>query len=108
LRPSDLLGEAQRVPGLTVSKTLDAPAVLARRDEVIHVRDDSGQLPWLEERGIELFRGSGRLDGERRVRVGEEVLVARRAVVVSTGSGAAMPPLEGLDKVRAWNNREAT
>jgi dihydrolipoamide dehydrogenase len=108
LRPSDLLGEAQRVPGLAVGETLDAPAVLARRDEVIHVRDDSGQLPWLEERGIELFRGTGRLDGERRVRVGDEVLAARRVVVVSTGSGAAMPPLEGLDSVRAWNNREAT
>ena len=40
---------------------------LARRDEVIHDLDDSGQLPWLEERGIELFRGAGRLDGERRV-----------------------------------------
>ncbi len=108
LRPSELLGEAQRVPGLSVGESLDAAAVLARRDEVIHVRDDSGQLPWLEERGIELFRGSGRLDGERRVRVGDEVLVARRVVVVSTGSGAAMPPLEGLDSVRAWNNREAT
>jgi pyruvate/2-oxoglutarate dehydrogenase complex dihydrolipoamide dehydrogenase (E3) component len=75
---------------------------------VIHGRDDSGQLPWLEERGIGLFRGSGRLDGERRVRVGDEVLVARRAVVLATGSGAAMPPLEGLDTVRAWNNRDAT
>jgi dihydrolipoamide dehydrogenase len=108
LRPSDLIGEAQRVPGLTVGEALDPAAVLARRDEVIHLRDDSGQLPWLEERGIELFRGSGRLDGARRVRVGDQVLVAHRAVVVSTGSGAAMPPLEGLDSVRAWNNREAT
>ena len=51
---------------------LDPQAVLARRDEVIHDRDDSGQLPWLEERGIELFRGSGALDGERRVRVGDD------------------------------------
>jgi pyruvate/2-oxoglutarate dehydrogenase complex dihydrolipoamide dehydrogenase (E3) component len=108
LRPSDLLGEARRVPGLAVGETLDASAVLARRDEVIHDRDDSGQLPWLEERGIELFRGSGRLDGERRVRVGDDLLGARRAVVVATGSGAAMPPLAGLDSARPWNNREAT
>jgi pyruvate/2-oxoglutarate dehydrogenase complex dihydrolipoamide dehydrogenase (E3) component len=108
LRPSDLLGEARRLPGIAVSDLLDAAAVLARRDEVIHDRDDSGQLPWLEEKGIELFRGSGHLDGERRVRVGEELLAARQTVVVATGSGAAMPPLAGLDSVRPWNNREAT
>jgi dihydrolipoamide dehydrogenase len=110
LRPGELLAEARRVPGVAqaVGGELDPAAVLARRDEVIHDLDDSGQLPWLEERGIELFRGEGRLDGERRVAVGEDRLTARRAVVVATGSGAAVPPIDGLDSVRAWNNREAT
>ncbi len=108
LRPSDLLAEAQRVPGIAVEERLDPRAVLERRDEVIHDRDDSGQLPWLEERGIELFRGSGVLDGERRVRVGDDLLNARRAIVVATGSGAAMPPIDGLDSARPWNNREGT
>ena len=108
LRPADLLGEAERLPGIAVGERLDAAAILARRDEVVHDLDDSGQLPWLEERGIELFRGSGKLDGERRVRVGEDLLTASRAVVVATGSAAAMPPIEGLDSVGAWNNREGT
>jgi pyruvate/2-oxoglutarate dehydrogenase complex dihydrolipoamide dehydrogenase (E3) component len=108
LRPSDLLAEAQRVPGITVDGKLDPRAVLERRDEVIHDGDDSGQLPWLEERGIALFRGSGALDGERRVRVGDDLLSARRAIVVATGSGAAMPPIDGLDSARPWNNREGT
>ncbi len=110
LRPADLLGEARRVPGVAeaVSGELDAAAVLSRRDEVIHDLDDSSQLPWLRERGIELLRGEGRLDGERRVRVGDDLLKARRVVVIATGSGAAMPPIEGLDSVRAWNNREGT
>ncbi|MDX6602503.1 MAG: hypothetical protein QOF13_1705 [Solirubrobacterales bacterium] len=108
LRPADLLAEAQRVPGIAVDEYLDPQAVLNRRDEVVHELDDSGQLPWLEEHGIELFRGSGALDGERRVRVGDDLLSARQAVVVSTGSGAAMPPIEGLDSARAWNNREGT
>jgi pyruvate/2-oxoglutarate dehydrogenase complex dihydrolipoamide dehydrogenase (E3) component len=110
LRPGELLAEARRVPGVAaaVSGDLDPQAVLDRRDEVIHNLDDSGQLPWLKERGIELFRGEGRLDGERRVAVGEETLTARRAVVVATGSGAAMPPIDGLDSVRVWNNRDAT
>jgi pyruvate/2-oxoglutarate dehydrogenase complex dihydrolipoamide dehydrogenase (E3) component len=110
LRPGELLAEARRVPGVSAAVTgeLDPQAVLERRDEVIHDRDDSGQLPWLEERGIELFRGEGRLDGERRVVVGEATLTARRAVIVATGSGAAMPPIDGLDSIRAWNNRDAT
>jgi dihydrolipoamide dehydrogenase len=108
LRPSDLLAEAKRLPGIAVDDRLDAHAVLVRRDEVIHDRDDSGQLPWLEERGIELFRGSGVLDGERCVRVGDDLLSARQAIVVATGSGAAMPPIDGLDSARPWNNREAT
>jgi len=108
LRPSDLLAEAQRVPGIAVDERLDPRAVLERRDEVIHDGDDSGQLPWLEEREIELFRGSGALDGERRVRVGDDLLSARQAIVIATGSGAAMPSIDGLDSVRAWNNRDAT
>ncbi|HEX3324617.1 MAG TPA: NAD(P)/FAD-dependent oxidoreductase [Solirubrobacterales bacterium] len=110
LRPGELLAEASRVPGVNnaVTGELDPQAVLDRRDEVIHDLDDSGQLPWLEERGIELLRGEGRLDGERRVAVGEQVLVANRAVVVANGTSAAMPPIDGLDSVRTWNNRDAT
>ena len=110
LRPGELLDEARRVPGVSQAVTgeLDPEAVLARRDEVIHDRDDSGQLLWLEERGIELFRGSGALDGRRRVRVGDDLLSARQAIVLATGSGAAMPPIDGLDSARPWNNREGT
>src|SRR5438270_8016368 len=71
LRPGEILAETRRIPGAAEAVTgeLDVPAVLARRDEVIHDLDDSGQLPWLEEKGITLFRGVGRLDGERRVMV---------------------------------------
>ncbi len=110
LRPGELLAEAKRVPAVkqAVTGELDSRAALDRRDEVIHDLDDSSQLPWLEERGIQLFRGEGRIDGERRVVVGEDVLQARRAVVVATGSSAAIPPVEGLDSVEPWNNRQGT
>jgi dihydrolipoamide dehydrogenase len=110
LRPADVLGEAARLPGVPVMERdeLDPQAILERRDEVIHDLDDSAQLPWLEEREIDLYRGSGRFDGERQLLVGDEVLIARKAVVVATGSGAAMPPIDGLDSVTAWNNRQGT
>src|SRR5947199_593906 len=59
LRPMEALNEVRRIPGAAeaVSGSLNVPAILARRDEVIHDLDDSGQLPWLDQRGIELFRG---------------------------------------------------
>jgi pyruvate/2-oxoglutarate dehydrogenase complex dihydrolipoamide dehydrogenase (E3) component len=107
LRPGELLGEARRVPGLRVDG-LDVAAVLARRDEVVHELDDAGQLPWLEQRGVTLVRGQGRFEGERRIRGGEDTLIARTAVVVATGSGPVMPPIPGLLESRPWGNREAT
>jgi pyruvate/2-oxoglutarate dehydrogenase complex dihydrolipoamide dehydrogenase (E3) component len=107
LRPVDLLAEAARVPGMRVGE-LDVGAVLARRDEVIHDLDDSSQVPWLEERGVALVRGHGRLDGGRRVVVNDERLLARRAVVLATGSFPTMPPVPGLRDARPWTNEEAT
>ena len=107
LRPLEVAAEARRVPGVATGG-LEVDAVLARRDEVVHGLDDSTQVPWLEERGVTLIRGHGRLDGERRVRVGDDVLVARRAVVVATGSSATIPPVPGLTDARPWTNIEAT
>ena len=79
LRPAGLLAEAHRVPGVPVAgeDRLDAAAILARRDEVVHDWDDSVQLPWLEERGIELFRGEARFAGEGEIVVGEQELRGR-------------------------------
>jgi len=110
LRPASALAEVRRVPGAAEAVTgeLDVQAALDRRDEVIHDLDDSSQLPWLSDRGIELFRGHGALDGERRVKVGDDVLVARKAVVVATGTDATVPPIDGLREAKPWGNREAT
>jgi dihydrolipoamide dehydrogenase len=110
LRPGELLAEARRIPGAreAIEDGPDAAAVLHRRDEIIHHRDDSSHLPWLEQHSVELERGRARFDGERRVRVGDETLVARDAVVVATGSGPVMPPIPGLREAQPWTNREAT
>ena len=110
LRPEEALTEARRIPGAAEAANgeLDVPAVLARRDEIIHYLQDSSYLPWLESRGIELVREQGRLDGDRRVRAGEDTLVATKAVIVATGTGAAMPPIEGLRDAHPWTNRELT
>jgi len=110
LRPGELLAEVRRIPGVAeaASGELDVQAVLDRRDEIIHGLDDTHMEPWLEDRGVALFRDAGRLDGERRVVVGDDTLVAGQAVVVATGSGPAMPPIDGLRDAKPWTNREAT
>ena len=112
LRPGELLAEDRRVPGVPVGE-LDAEKVLSRRDQVIHDLDDSTQLPWLEDRGITLYRGQGRFDGPRTVVIetqdgATETVGARRAVIIAVGSGAAIPPIPGLREIAPWTNRDAT
>jgi dihydrolipoamide dehydrogenase len=110
LRPGEILAEARRVPGAAQAATgeLDVGAVLERRDGIIHGLDDTSMLPWLEERGIALYRGWGRLDGEKRVVVGEETIEARRAVILAGGTTPLLPPIDGLAEADPWTNREAT
>jgi pyruvate/2-oxoglutarate dehydrogenase complex dihydrolipoamide dehydrogenase (E3) component len=110
LRPGELLTEVRRIPGVAEAVTgdLDAGAVLRRRDEIIHNLDDSSQVPWLEQRNVTVVRAPGRLDGERRVVAGDDTLVARKAVVVATGSSPLIPPIDGLREAEPWTNRDAT
>src|SRR5205085_6198261 len=66
-----------------------------------------------DSKGIAFYRGHGRLAGERAVEVegpdgGVARLTARRAVVVSNGTTAAIPPIEGLREASPWTNVEIT
>jgi pyruvate/2-oxoglutarate dehydrogenase complex dihydrolipoamide dehydrogenase (E3) component len=108
LRPGQVLAEARRIPGAAQAVNgMDVPAVLTRRDEIVNHLHDDNQTPWLEAHGVALVRGHGRIAGERTVQVGDETLVARRAVVVATGTEAAVPPIPGLREARPWTNRKA-
>jgi pyruvate/2-oxoglutarate dehydrogenase complex dihydrolipoamide dehydrogenase (E3) component len=110
LRPVDLLAATRRMPGIDAGP-IDVAQVLARRDEFANP-DDSGQADWLAGAGITLLRGHGRLTGERAVTVthddGTTTTVAARSVVVATGSVPSSPPVDGIDDVGAWTNRDAT
>jgi dihydrolipoamide dehydrogenase len=115
LRPGDVLAAARRVPGAAAAVTdgVDIAAALARRTWMTSDWDDSGQLPWLKDQGIELVRGTARISGPRRVTVtgGDgpvQELSARRAVVLATGTRAALPPVPGLSAARPWDNRDVT
>lgn len=104
---------AARVPGLRSrsGEPLDVEAVFARRDRFASHWKDDGQVAWLDQAGIDLVRGRGRLVGDRAVEVtsADSVvrLTARHAVVVATGSTALVPPVPGLRELEPWTSREA-
>jgi dihydrolipoamide dehydrogenase len=110
IRPGDVVAAARRVPGADAAVTgpIEVEAAFAQRTYMTSGWDDRGQLPWLDGKGITLVRGRGRLDGARRVMVGERMLVARGAVVLATGTSALIPPIPGLREADPWDNRDAT
>jgi dihydrolipoamide dehydrogenase len=113
LRPIHATRASQRVQG-SEGAHLDPQGVLARRDSWINrvgtsdTLDDSGQVGWLDHVGITLLRGEARLVGERTVEVAGRTVRARQAVILSTGTMAAVPPIPGLREAKPWTNREAT
>jgi dihydrolipoamide dehydrogenase len=114
LRSAAALRAARRLPGAreAVRGDLDVAAVLRRRDSFASHWKDDGQVAWLEQAGIPLYRGQGRITSARTVEVtGEDVvttsLTARHAVVIATGSGALVPDIAGLREAAPWTSREA-
>ena len=115
LRSGHALRAAKRVKGASAAVTgeLDVAAVFERRNEFVHEWDDASQVSWVHDTGIALLRGHGRITGEKRVSVTADDgtvtdLVARHAVVVSTGSDPLIPSIPGLDTVTPWTSRDAT
>ena len=105
LRPGEAVHAARDA---AASAELDIEAAFAWRDFMVSNYDDSGQVAWLADHGIDLFRGAGRIAGPGRVAVGDQEL-ATRHIVVSTGSSPVIPPIPGLRELDGvWTNREAT
>ncbi|TQS25527.1 NAD(P)/FAD-dependent oxidoreductase [Microbispora sp. KK1-11] len=114
LRSGAALRAARQVPGAreAVTGELDVAAVLSRRDSFASHWKDDGQVAWLEQAGIALYRGQGRITSARTVEVTSDnavrtSLTARHAVVIATGSGALVPDIAGLREAAPWTSREA-
>ena len=110
LRSGETLEEAGRARTLAASYVdweVDFPKVSKRVLWMARDLDDSRPAAALEATGATLIRGSGNLIDLRTVEVGGEQLVARKAVVIANGGTAAIPPIEGLDRVDYWTNRQA-
>ena len=110
LRPGETIHAALAAPGAAgaVDGVLDTAATLDWRNYMVSSYDDSGQVKWLADTGIELIRGAGRIlepgvlevDGRRHT---------ARHIVIATGSEPVIPPIDGLRELEGvWTNREAT
>jgi pyruvate/2-oxoglutarate dehydrogenase complex dihydrolipoamide dehydrogenase (E3) component len=115
LRPVIAVTDADHIDGAreAVTGPISAVGVFGRRDRYVSNWDDAGQADWVAGIGATLVRGHGRLDGPRRVSVTDTAgavtgLTARHAVVICTGSRAALPDLPGIAEAQPWTNRRAT
>jgi pyruvate/2-oxoglutarate dehydrogenase complex dihydrolipoamide dehydrogenase (E3) component len=112
LRPTEVLAAARHAPGAAEAITgeLDIERVWWWRDQVTDGRDDSYHVGWLAAQSAELVRGEAQV-----ARVGVVAVRERERerelefdhLVVATGSAPALPPIEGLDEVEYWTNRDA-
>jgi pyruvate/2-oxoglutarate dehydrogenase complex dihydrolipoamide dehydrogenase (E3) component len=109
LRPGEALVGAQRAPGAreAVKGGLDAGQVFAWRNYMVSDYDDTHHAQWLLDKGIEIVRGSARIEGPKRVQVGDRMLETER-ICIATGSDPLIPPIDGIGEIEPWTNREAT
>jgi len=105
LRPGEA---AQAARDAASHARVDVADALDWRDFIVSGYSDGGQVRWLDDRGIELLRGSGRIAGPGVVEVDG---VRHRAdhIVVAAGADPFVPPVAGLRELAGvWGTREAT
>ncbi len=112
IRAANLLAEGRRIPGMAGSSTVTAdwaPVARRIRDDATDNWNDQAAVDRFVGKGGRFVRGWGKLDGPRRVVVGDDVYEARRAIVLNVGAKAWAPPIPGLAELEGkyWINRDA-
>jgi len=87
--------------------------VFGRRDRYVTNWDDSGLAETVGALGSRLVRGRARIAGHKRITVatndaGALEFTSRQAVLICTGSTAAIPDIPGVAEAKPWTNRRAT
>jgi pyruvate/2-oxoglutarate dehydrogenase complex dihydrolipoamide dehydrogenase (E3) component len=109
VRAANALAETGRVAKLAGRATAEpswAP-VAARVREATANWDDRAAVERFEGKGGRFLRGQARVVGQDAIEVDGARFEARRGMVIATGGEPASPPIDGLDEVGFWTNREA-
>jgi dihydrolipoamide dehydrogenase len=105
LRPGEAVHAAREA---AATAHVDVSEVLAWRDFMVSDHTDAGAVRWLDDTGIDLLRGTGRLAGPGVVEV-DGVRHTAEHIVIATGSAPIVPPVPGLRELEGlWTNREVT
>jgi pyruvate/2-oxoglutarate dehydrogenase complex dihydrolipoamide dehydrogenase (E3) component len=114
IRAANLIAETRRAPGLAGTSTVtpDWSKVARRiREEATDDWNDKVAADRFIAKGGHLVRGFGTITGPGEVTVstqdGTRVFLARKGIVINTGTEPAVPPVPGLDGTPYWTNREA-
>ena len=91
-----------RIPSVMV----DLPAVQQRARDVIDAQSGEGAVPF-ERVGIRVFMQEAALTGPHRIELADGTQVEADRVVLTTGTEATIPPIEGLEDGPFWTNKEA-
>jgi pyruvate/2-oxoglutarate dehydrogenase complex dihydrolipoamide dehydrogenase (E3) component len=110
VRAGASLAEARRVPGLagqTGEVVPDwAPVAKRLRDEATDDWDDRVAVERLTDKGVTFVRGTGRIVDTHKVEVDGETYSIGRGIVVNTGTNPLIPPIEGIEEIDLWTNRD--
>ncbi|MGH2808115.1 MAG: FAD-dependent oxidoreductase, partial [Actinomycetota bacterium] len=109
VRAGNSLAEAARATGLAGHGQIDPewiPVTRKVRDATADWNDEIA-VERHEGKGETFVRGDAKLVGPKRVEVNGQIFAARRGIVIATGTEPAVPPIEGLDRIDFWTNREA-
>lgn len=110
VRAATSLAEARRVPllaGATAEVIPDWSPVADRiRDEATDDWDDKAAVDRLTGKGATFVRGTGRVVSANEVEVDGELYAIGRGIVVNTGTNPLIPPIDGIEDVDIWTNRD--
>lgn len=109
VRAADSLAEATRVTGLAGDARISPEwgPVAQRVREATADWNDEIAVERHEGKGETFVRGEARIVAPGTVEVDGATHSARRGIVIATGTEPAVPPIEGLDSVDFWTNRDA-
>ena len=103
---ASLAREAGRFGVRIPSVTIDLPAIQQRARDVIEAQSGEGAAPF-ERAGIRVFLQEARLVGPHRIELADGTQFEADRVVLTTGSEATVPPIDGLQVGHFWTNKEA-